>query len=363
MQTIQIVDSKDMLIKELAVDSDEFWARHRAYDEWMQTEGKRLVGDVHPITGRRVSGEDATEAMFFLVSQLAYLENIILPRYYEPMQYDKALAGCIDYSAGEHATTIEYDVFDMVGNAQDADANSDDVPYTDVAYLHKTFGVGHGLVGYQFTQQELRTTAFLRKPLPELRMQTAVQAFQRKINASSLLGNTPKNFTGLLNNGNVTHATTPSGQNWHGGGTVANIFSDFAFGMYSVWTASGYNVVPDSVGLPPQAYEYMDTTPASSTIPDISILKWLREHNLYKSMTNKDIDIFPLYAAAGAGASATDRACFYVRNRDTLTFHIPMALKFLAPQLVGVKVKVPGEFRYSGVEVRRPTNLYYMDGL
>jgi hypothetical protein len=359
MQKIQVVDAATMAPIEVSVPAE----RYRAYDEWMATEGKRLVGDTHPETGRRITGLDATEALAFLVSELTYVENIVLPRYYQPMQYDKALAGCIDFSAGEHVTSITYEIFDMVGNAQDADSGADDIPYADVAYARQTFGVGHGFAGFQYTQQELRTTAFLRRPLQETRMQTAVQMFQRKINNSALLGNAAKNFTGLLNNGNVTHASTPSGQNWHGGATPAQIFSDFAFGMYSVWTQSGFNKIPTAVGVTPLAYEYMDTTPASSSIPTVSILEWLRKNNICKSILGQELDIFPLYDAAAAGAGGTGRVVFYVRENDTMVLHIPMSLRFLAPQLVNVKIKVPGEFRYSGVAIRRPTNVYYMDGV
>jgi hypothetical protein len=38
-------------------------------------------------------------------------------------------------------------------------------------------------------------------------------------------------------------------------------------------------------------------------------------------------------------------------------------LRFLAPQLVGLGVQVPGEYKYSGVEIRYPKSAYYMDNI
>ena len=52
-----------------------------------------------------------------------------------------------------------------------------------------------------------------------------------------------------------------------------------------------------------------------------------------------------------------------VKSDTRLVMHIPLALRFLAPQLVGLSVQVPGEYKYSGVEFRYPKSAYYMDGL
>lgn len=356
---IRVADGESGGLKEVKVDA----ARWSAWDEWAKAEGRRVVGDVHPLTNRRVSGADAAEGLAFLTNELAYTESMI-KIYYQPMQYDKALAGCIDTSAGAHVTSIEYDIMDQIGNAQDADSSAVDTPFTDVAYKRVTFGVSHAKVGYQFTQQEARTSAFLKRPLTTDRLQTAVDAYQRKLNADALLGNSLKNYTGLLNNASVTHAVTPSTTTWKaGGGTFAQILSDFQFGMHAVYSASGFNKVPTAVGLPPLAYEYMDVTPASATFPNKSILQYIRENNLCKSVLGRDLDIYSLFDAATAGASSSGRAVFYVREPDTMKFHITMPLQFLTPQLVDVYIKVPGEFRRSGVAVKRVTNVYYMDGV
>jgi len=53
----------------------------------------------------------------------------------------------------------------------------------------------------------------------------------------------------------------------------------------------------------------------------------------------------------------------YVKSDTRLVMHVPLALRFLAPQLVGLSVQVPGEYKYSGVEFRYPKSAYYMDGI
>lgn len=318
---------------------------------------------------RRPTARDASEGYAFFVSQLAYTEAKIQVRYYEPMQYTRLLP--ITSEAGAAATSVRYQIEDQVGNAKWADAMATDTPNVDAAWAEKTFGIHGAEVGYSFTQQEIRSTALLRAPLPERRFAASMQAYQRFCNRVGLLGDGPKNLTGLLNNANVSHAVTPSTANWTGatgiGGstaaTIAQILTDFAFGMQAVYAASGFNVMADTVGLPELAWQYLSVTPlntANST--NITILKFLQENNIYTASTNRPLTILPVYAAATAGASSTGRTVFYVNNEDTLVFHIPMPLQYLAPQLVGTKVNVPGEFRLSGVEIKRVTNAYYMDG-
>ena len=139
--------------------------------------------------------------------------------------------------------------------------------------------------------------------------------------------------------------------------------TDFAFGMQAVYAASGFNVMPDTVGIPELAWNYMSATPLNTAnSSNITIIKFLQENNIFTSANNRPLTILPIYAAATVGASSTGRAVFYANNEDTLIFHIPMPLQYLAPQFVNTKVKVPGEFRLSGVEVKRVTNAYYMDG-
>jgi hypothetical protein len=355
-------------LKEAWVDND----RREALDAMWRPLMYQIVGtpsEQQALLRRKPRASDATEGYAFFISQLAYTEPKILPRYYEKMQYTELLP--ITGEAGAAATSVRYQIEDQVGNARWADSAANDTPNADVAWAEKTFGIHGAEVGYEFTQQEIRTTALLKAALPERRFQASVQAYQRFCNRVGLLGDTPKNLTGLLNNATVAHAVTPSTKNWTGatgiGGSsaasVTEIVSDFAFGMHTVYSASGFNVMPDTVGLPELAWNYMSVTPFNSAnATNISILDYLRQANIYTSSTGKPLRIVPVFAAATVGASSTGRTTFYVNDSDTLVYHIPMPLQYLAPQFVNTKVKVPGEFRVSGVEVKRVTNVYYMDG-
>jgi len=316
------------------------------------------------------AARDAQEALFFLVSQLAYTEAGLFARSYQPMQYKDLIPQ--DYSAGEAADVIRYEIYDEVGAMDDINPASDDIPTADALYADKTFPVHHAAIGYEYTTQELRATAFLRRPLPERKLHAAMNAYERFLNDVGLSGRSKKNLTGLLNNTTVSHAVSPSGLAWVGssGVTPAQIIADFNFGLNAVWAGSKFTVIPDTVAMPSFAWQYINATPATGTTGPFqrSILDYLKDNNLSKAK-GVDLNIIPVYRAntvanggTGPGASAASRTVYYRKTDQDLVQHVPLPLRFLAPQLMGLKVKVPGEARYSGVEIRRPPSFYYQDG-
>src|SRR6185437_6887358 len=277
-----------------------------------------------------------------------------------------------DYSADPANDVIRYEIYDQVGQMDDINPASDDIPTADVLYADKTFGVHSGAIGYEYTTQELRATAFLRRPLPERKLHAAQDAYERFLNVVGLTGRVKKNLTGLLNNTTIVHAVSPSGLAWSGtsGITPAMIVADFNFGLNAVWQGSKHTVIPNTVAMPSFAWQYINSVPAAGTSGTFqrSILDYLMENNLSKAK-GVQLNIVPVYDAdtvanggVGAGAAGASRTVYYRKSDQDLVQHVPMPLRFLAPELRGLKVKVAGEARYSGVEVRRPPSFYYQDG-
>ena len=86
-------------------------------------------------------------------------------------------------------------------------------------------------------------------------------------------------------------------------------------------------------------------------------------NNVAKVEKGLDIRFQPGFGLDTAGSGSTRRMMAYVKSDTRLVMHVPLALRFLAPQLVGLSVQVPGEYKYSGVEFRYPKSAYYMDGI
>lgn len=327
-------------------------ARFNAFDGLRPELARRLTTD------GLVTGRDAQEAMAFLVSQLAYTENNVFQRQYQPMQYEQLLP--ISYEAGEYADSIRYEIYDYAGRGKRTSGKGKDINLVDVAYADKSFGVMNGNVGYDYTQEELRRTAFLRRPISERKMAAAIEAYQRHMNDVGLFGETASGITGLFNNANVPQGNAPTG-GW-GSASADNILADINALIQTVWANTAYNDQVTDIVIAPGAFSTISYKPRSTT-SDTTILQFIKQNNVAKVQRGQDINFTPGFGLDTAGVGSTRRMVGYVKSDTRVVMHIPLPLRFLAPQLIGLSVQVPGEYKYSGVEFRYPKSAYYMDGI
>lgn len=342
---IQLGDGRTVVVDE---------NRYNAFDSLRPQLGRILTSD------GLVTGRDAQEAMAFLVSQLAYTENQVFERQYQPMLYEQLLP--ISYEAGEYADSIRYEIYDYAGRGKRTSGKGKDINKVDVAYADKSFPVVNGNIGYDYTQEELRRTAFLRRPISERKMAAAVEAYRRHMNDVGLYGETSSGFTGLFNNASVPQGNAPVGAWQTGPKTPAQILNDINTLIQNVWSNTAYNDMVTDIVLPPTSFAYISSTPRSDN-SDKTILQFVKENNVAKVERGQEIRFSPGFGLDTAGAGGTKRMIGYVKSDTRLVMHVPLALRFLAPQLVGLSVEVPGEYKYSGVEFRYPKSAYYMDGL
>lgn len=301
---------------------------------------------------------DAAEGLGFLVSQLAYTESKVFSRQYTPMQYERLLP--ISFEAGEWAEVIRYEIYDHVGQGKRISGKDRAVPKVDIAVADKTMPVFLAGIGYDYTQEELRKAAQLRRSLPTLKLAAAIEAYRRHLNKVALQGETESNLTGLYNNALVPKGNAPKGT-W-GTATEAEILKDVNTAIMNVWTNTAYNDMPNTIVMAPTALSHLVVTPRSSN-SDKTLLSYIKENNIAKQQQNIDVAFEPGFGLETAGDGNTRRLIAYVKSEDRLVFHVPMPLRFLAPQPVGLAIDVLGEYKYSGVEVRYPKSMYYMDNL
>lgn len=344
---IIVVDSAGAM-KQVYVEA----ARYAAFDSQRDRFNAILAADA------MYKASDAQETLSFLVSQLAYTESQSFERLYQPMQYEQFIP--ISTEAGEWADSVRYEIYDSVGQGKRHSGKSKDIPKVDVSWADKTVPVVNGAIGYDYTQEELRRTAFLRRALPERKLAAAIEGYKRHLNVVGLYGEAASGLTGLFNNTLVPRANATTG-NW-ATATPAQMLADVNVGINAVWNNTAFNDFPTDIILPPAALSRAGST-ARSDNSDKTVLQYLKENNIAKLQRGIDINFQPGYGLNTAGQGSTARALFYVKNPNRLVMHVPMPLRFLAPQLVGLSVEIPGEYKYAGVEFRYPSSAYYMDGL
>lgn len=320
----------------------------------------------HPMF-REVIGSDSQEALNFIVSQLAYTESQVFERLYTPMQFRDLIPTTSE--AGEWADTIRYEIYDFVGRGKRASGKGHDINEVDVAYADADMAVHNGNIGYSYTTEELRRTAFLRRPIPELKLRAALEGYERHMNEVGLYGEL--DLPGLFNSSSVPQGNAPNG-GWIAGYAASasyftKILQDINNIIYTIWNSTAFNDLPTDLVFPPSLFNFLSSTYATSAASGVqfankTLLQLVRESNLCLELGKPTPRFTAGYTLDTAGVGGTTRIVGYVKNPTRLIMHLPLPLRFLAPQLQSLDVRIPGEYKYSGVIFRYPKSAYYQDG-
>src|SRR5690606_33385339 len=178
----------------------------------------------------------------------------------------------------------------------------------------------------------------------------------------ALRGDAAKGFSGLIDYPGVTAAGAANGD-WDGTGTTEDqILEDVNAGILGVASDTLYTSVANTILLPPAKLNSLATRRLGDTT--MTVLEFLRRNNTYTAMTGQPLDIRAVRGLETAGVGQTQRMIAYRRDPQVLKLHIPMPHRFLPVYQDGpLHWVVPGVFRLGGLDIRRPKEVRYIDGI
>jgi hypothetical protein len=217
----------------------------------------------------------------------------------------------------------------------------------------------------KYTIPELVSSQKLGRPVDAQKFDALRLKHQMDTDEQVYIGDTTFNQPGLLNYtgvGTITNA--PNG----GAGsplwttkTPDEILADVNQLLTSVWTASGWAVMPRKLLLPPTNFGYLVSTKVS-TAGERSILAFLKENSLSMTANGVPLDIQPVKWAIGRGVGGTNRMCAYTQDIDRVRF--PMVPLQRTPLEYRSIYQLCTYFGRLGVmEFVYPETVGYMDGI
>jgi hypothetical protein len=292
--------------------------------------------------------------MAFLISQLAVVEAKIYERKYLPVLYQKLVS--VSTEGGPGVTSFAYRTMDAVGQGKRISNNANDIPYVDTSYGMKVVPVVVGGVGYHYSTEELRQAAMLNIPLPADKASIAMTAYQRHMNKVALVGE-DGDLTGLINNANVTILKPAAA--WTPTSAFTAVLADVNNLLAAVYYATMQNDFANTLLVPPSVFQ--GWTSIYNQYTGEMLNDMVLNNNFTTVSGGGDLLIQQVMQLETAAADGGRRIIAYNRDPDNLVMHIPMPLTFLAPQPVNLDLKIPGEYKYSGIEIRYYNTIRYMD--
>jgi hypothetical protein len=304
--------------------------------------------------------KDAQAALGFVISQTAHIESQVNETVYPDIQYPSLIP--VDTSANPYSKTVEYYSSDKFGAADWINGNSGDMPLAGTELAKHQTSVYTAGIGYGFGWEEIEQAAMLGQNLAATDAMAARRAYEEMVDRVALTGDTSKGFKGLINSSDVTADSALTGA-WDGGSTTEDqVLADINEAILDVASTTQYASIADTLLLPFNKLNTLATTRLGDT--QSTILQFLRENNTYTAMTGLPLTIRGVRGLETAGDSSSARMVAYRRDPQVLKLHIPMPHRFLAPfAKTALYTEVPGVFRLGGLDIRRPKEVRYKDGI
>lgn len=291
---------------------------------------------------------DAQAALSFVTSQATSIETQVFSVPYPEIRYAQMIP--VDTSAAEFSASVTFFTQDMVGKAKLINGSSDDIPLANLVRTKFEQSILDAGIGYEFSLTEIGQAQMMGRSLGTEGAAAARLAYEQLVDAVALVGDA--NNEGLYATTGIT--STAAAAAWSGA-TAAQILADVNAVISRIYAATGGIHLPNTIVLPLAQYALISGKQIDAT-NQTTILDFVRRSNVYTAMTGQPIEIF-------ADVRLTNKMVCYKRDPQVLKLHMPMPLRFLAPQLVNLNVRVPGMFRFAPVSIRQPKAIQYVSGL
>lgn len=297
------------------------------------------------------------DGMGFYISQLANLEAKIYEAKYTNINFAEMVP--INTNVPEWADSWDYISYDAVTLGKFIGSSADDLPTVALSANKTTVPIGYAGNAFDYSLDELRKTQQLRIPVDATKGRAAFRGSQEHTQRVAYFGDASRGMTGLFNNPNL--ALDNSTVDW-ATATGQEIIDDMNSLLIKVWIDSANTHIPNALALDSSRYAIL-TSRRMDTGTDTTIMQFFMLNNLYTTTTGQQLRVFPRLQLKGAGVGGKDRMLAYELNDDNLGMVNPIPWRALAPQMKGLNILVPAEYKVSGVEWRYVFSGAYRDSL
>lgn len=307
---------------------------------------------------------DAQAAMPFVIAQGRNIETRIYQRRYPTYNYGLHVPVVTEGNAWAIGTT--FFTVDTAGEAKFLSGAGTDMPFNQATKDMASHDFAMIGSGWEWNLEEVNQAALYNLDLNATKALSASDKVERLLNSVAMIGSTEKNWTGLINNPNVSRADvaangTGSSTFWSSK-TSAQIVDDMNALLSGIRENTSEVEWADTLRLPPEAFRLIASKEYGSGNGTLTILEYFRKNNIYTAETGQPLDIQPLRELATASQDGGGRMIAYRKDEEVLKFHLPMPRRVLQPRqksIMGFETGIIA--RTGGTEIRLPGAVAYGD--
>jgi hypothetical protein len=291
------------------------------------------------------------EAGLFLERQLEYIRPQIFEVAYADIKYPTLLP--VTSEAGQGAQTFTYRIMDSTGEFKLLADAADDLPRSDISQVEKSINIRSFGGSFGYTVQELRAAQMANIALEQRRASAVRRAYEEKVEALAMFGESTVGLAGFFNNSTVDVITANQWFNT-ASGTSQDMLELLNYGVTAIINGSNMKEQPDTILMAYEDYNKISTT-RNSDSSDVTVLEYFLRTNPYirnvEPINQLDADNSVL---------TTNRMVVYKRDPEKVQLHIPQPLELFPPQQRGLEFIVPAHARVGGVALYYPKSVVYV---
>jgi len=275
------------------------------------------------------------------------------------------------------AKTVQYQVYDLAGEGTFIDEAGSSIQYVSVKRESPSYNLRYAGVGVKYSLHELEAAAYGGTSLNPLLMRAAMRGANKHMERAWFQGiaNEGSDWArGLINQAttgsNAVGISTASSKTWDSTSDAATaaailewvgkLIDDLQDDEEVVGTALTGRVL---LLLPPTQYKILRRRPLSNTYVNRGIWSYVEENNTWTSDASGTLELMKLSELKGAGASSSDRAICGLFNEEVLEVATSRMPTPRAPQLDDLMVKIPIDYKFAPLYIKRPFAFRYGDGI
>lgn len=264
----------------------------------------------------------------------------------------------------EGAKTYSYKVINKYGRGKFIMNNGKDANTSQISMQNVPYGLEYGGIIPSWTIEDLRAAAFAGVALDTKTVEAGTEGCMDHIEIVGLEGDDTFGLTGLINSPDIPSVNSVK--------TIANMSADemvaFVLSNVAAVIADTAEVMSRIIktGLTlyiPLAQETLIGDTKLADDASKTVWEYVKVNNQWTRRTGQELKMVPVYEMAGAGAGATDRCLFGFNNDKIMEMAMPIQPRAIRTIETHYGIDVPMEYKISGLNVKRPTAMRYVDSI
>ncbi len=327
---------------------------------------------------RAANPEQNAQAFGYLTNNIQAIHSMMEEILYTEFRLPEFIPLITDVPEG--AATYAYRVVDRAGLGQFIDNDGSSAPSANVGVRLVPYGLEYAGIIPEWTMEDLRRAMLAGVPLDTETVEAGMQGALDHIEMIGLLGDKDRKLQGLTNlktsgAGAVTLYNSASSEtdlrpvDFSADATEPEDIRTFvtnAINRVITATAEVFGRTIRSgltIYLPIDQFNTITSDPIGDNA-DRSIWQYIQLHNAWTEYTGERPMLKAVQELKDAGAgNNVDRMVVTVNDRRVMEMAIPIYPRILTTINKGYTVCSPMEYKISGLNVKRPTAIFYFDGI